>query len=84
MARQGPCPACGVVTGKVKDRPMMRVRDLPASGADGGAVVAETSAGLRRAVVSAEDVHSDLDRGAAPGAGDGAAAGAGGDGDRLE
>jgi len=31
-ARQSPCPACGVFTGSVKDRPMMRVKDLPASG----------------------------------------------------
>jgi transposase len=31
-AREGPCPACGVVTSVIKDRPVMRVRDLPASG----------------------------------------------------
>ena len=31
-AREGPCPACGVITGAVKDRPLMRVKDLPASG----------------------------------------------------
>jgi transposase len=31
-AREGPCPACGVLTGVVKDRPVMRVKDLPASG----------------------------------------------------
>ena len=31
-AREGPCPACGVVTSAVKDRPLMRVKDLPASG----------------------------------------------------
>ena len=31
-AREGPCPACGVFTGTVKDRPVMRVKDLPASG----------------------------------------------------
>ena len=31
-ARDGPCPACGVLTGVVKDRPVMRVKDLPASG----------------------------------------------------
>src|SRR5215212_7620986 len=27
-----PCPACGVLTARVKDRPVRRVRDLPASG----------------------------------------------------
>ncbi len=32
VAREGPCPACGVFTAMVKDRPLMRVKDLPASG----------------------------------------------------
>src|SRR5215204_2981799 len=27
-----PCPACGVFTSRVKDRPVRRVRDLPVSG----------------------------------------------------
>jgi transposase len=31
-AREGPCPACGVLTATVKERPMMRLKDLPASG----------------------------------------------------
>src|SRR5215212_7594859 len=31
-AREGPCPACGVVTSAVKDRPVMRLKDLAASG----------------------------------------------------
>jgi transposase len=31
-AREGPCPACGVVTGVVKDRPLVQLRDLPAAG----------------------------------------------------
>src|SRR5829696_9000871 len=31
-AREGPCPACGVITGVVKDRPVICLRDLPASG----------------------------------------------------
>jgi transposase len=30
--REGPCPACGVLTGTVKDRPVMRLKDLPAAG----------------------------------------------------
>src|SRR5215212_4059810 len=32
MAREGPCPACGVLSGAVKDRPVMRLKDLPTSG----------------------------------------------------
>jgi transposase len=31
-AREGSCPACGVLSGAVKDRPLMRLRDLPMSG----------------------------------------------------
>jgi transposase len=31
-AREGPCPDCGVLTGMVKDRPVMRLKDVPASG----------------------------------------------------
>jgi len=31
-AREGPCPACGVFTAKVKDRPRVVLKDLPASG----------------------------------------------------
>ena len=31
-AREGPCPACGVLSGVVKDRPVRRIKDLPASG----------------------------------------------------
>jgi transposase len=27
-----PCPACGVVTSRVKDRPLRRIKDLPAAG----------------------------------------------------
>jgi transposase len=46
--------------------------------------VAEASAGLWRAVVSAEVVHSDLGRGAAAGAGHRAAAAPGRDRDRVE
>jgi transposase len=29
---EAPCPVCGVFTSRVKDRPVRRVRDLPASG----------------------------------------------------
>jgi transposase len=31
-ARAGPCPECGVFSGTVKDRPVMRLKDLPTSG----------------------------------------------------
>ena len=31
-AGEGPCPVCGVLAGAVKDRPVMRLKDLPASG----------------------------------------------------
>lgn len=31
-AREGPCPACGVLSSAVKDRPPRRIKDLPASG----------------------------------------------------
>jgi transposase len=29
---EAPCPACGVITGRVKERPLRRIKDLPASG----------------------------------------------------
>jgi transposase len=29
---EAPCPACGVITARVKDRPLRRIKDLPASG----------------------------------------------------
>jgi len=32
IARDGPCPDCGVLSSVVKDRPLTRVKDLPASG----------------------------------------------------
>ena len=32
VSREGPCPACGVVSGRVKDRPLRRIADLSASG----------------------------------------------------
>jgi transposase len=31
-AREGPCPNCGVLSSAVKDRPLVRLRDLPACG----------------------------------------------------
>jgi transposase len=32
IAREGPCPVCEVLSSVVKDRPLMRVKDLPACG----------------------------------------------------
>src|SRR3954463_12995982 len=32
IEREGACPACGVLSGRVKERPLVRLRDLPASG----------------------------------------------------
>jgi transposase len=32
VVREGPCPTCGVVSSAIKDRTLMRVKDLPASG----------------------------------------------------
>src|SRR5215212_2216414 len=32
VEREGACPACGVLSARVKDRPLVRLRDLPASG----------------------------------------------------
>jgi len=32
QSAEAPCPACGVITGRVKDRPLRRIKDLPASG----------------------------------------------------
>ena len=31
-SREAPCPGCGVVSTRVKDRPLRRIKDLPASG----------------------------------------------------
>jgi transposase len=31
-SREGPCPACGVLSGRVKDRPLRKITDLRASG----------------------------------------------------
>ncbi len=32
LPREGPCPACGVLSARVKERPLVRLHDLPASG----------------------------------------------------
>ena len=31
-SREAPCPTCGVISSRVKDRPLRRIKDLPASG----------------------------------------------------
>ena len=58
VSREGACPACGVVSGRVKDRPLRRIADLPASGQQ-AQLWWETPAGLRRGAVPTEDVHPD-------------------------
>jgi transposase len=32
LCREGACPGCGVVSSRVKDRPVVRLKDVPASG----------------------------------------------------
>jgi transposase len=32
LSAEAPCPACGVISARVKDRPLRRIKDLPASG----------------------------------------------------
>src|SRR5919112_6792159 len=32
VEQEGACPACGVLSTRVKERPLVRLRDLPASG----------------------------------------------------
>ena len=32
IGREGACPGCGVPSSRVKERPLVRVKDLPASG----------------------------------------------------
>jgi len=56
---EGACPECGGLSSRVKDRPLCRVKDLPASGQPAGrAVVAQTAAG-----VSADGLSAPLVRG---------------------
>jgi hypothetical protein len=47
-AREGPCPGCGVLSGAVKDRPVMRLKDLPVSGQVPRFAVGADSAGTRQ------------------------------------
>ena len=68
----------------VKDRPLMRMKDLPVVGSERPAVVAQAPADLQRGTVSAADIHPDVGGGAGAGSGDRAAAGASGEGDRGE
>jgi hypothetical protein len=65
IARDGPCPDCGVLSSVVKDRPLIRVKDLPGVGSGGTAVVAQTPLSMRRGPVPALVVHPDRGGGAA-------------------
>jgi hypothetical protein len=82
-AREGPCTACGVLTTAVKERPLSRLKDLPAFGPEGGAVVAQASVGVPEDVVPAPLVHPGLRSGAAPRPGHRTAPRPGGGGDRV-
>ena len=59
VSREGPCPACGVISGRVKDRPLRRITDPCGERSADAAVVAERSPGLCRGAVPAEVVHPD-------------------------
>ena len=69
------CPDCGVLTSRVQGRPLVRIKDLPASGQPGGAVVAQAPTTLHRGAVPAALVHPDHTRDPATVAADDAAAG---------
>src|SRR5215213_2453360 len=49
IERKGACPACGVLSARVKERPLVRLRDLAASGCSCGAGDAGWPAGRRTA-----------------------------------
>ena len=66
-AREGPCPACGVLSAAVKDRPLVRVKDLPASGQPMELWWRKRRLVVRRGAVPAAVVHPDLVCGAAAG-----------------
>ena len=65
-AREGPCPACGVLTTAVKERPLQPAEGPASLGTAGRAVVAEASVGVPGDAVPASLVHPDLYCGAAP------------------
>jgi hypothetical protein len=81
-AREGPCPACGVLTGLVKDRPMMQLKDLPASGQMVQLWWRKRRLVCREVLCPRKTFTQVLDGGAATRPGDRAAAPAGRGGDR--
>ena len=68
-AREGPCPACGVLTSAVKGTHSRPTQGSACRGAAGGAVVAQTSAGVPGDTVPTAIIHPDLYCGAAAGPG---------------
>ena len=56
-AVESPCPACGVITGRVKDRPLRRIKGLPASGQQTELWWRKRQAVVLGGVVSAPVVH---------------------------
>ena len=64
IARDGPCPECGVLSSVVKDRPLIRIKDLPASG-QAVQLWWRKRLSMRRGPVPALVVHPDRGGGAA-------------------
>ncbi len=56
-AREGPCPACGVVSGAAKDRPLVLIKDHPFRVRRRSCGGAKRRAGVPGGAVSARTVH---------------------------
>ena len=83
-ARDGPCPACGVLPSTVKDRPQVRIKDLPASGQQVELWWRKRRLVCAEALCPRQSFTQTSHGGAAPSAGDRAAAGQARLGDRVE
>ena len=68
-AREGPCPACGVLSSAVKERPLSRLKDLPACGQQVELWWRKRRLVCGETLVPAALVHPDLHCGAAAGPG---------------
>ena len=78
-AVEAACPTCGVVTRRVKDRPLRRIKDLPACGQQTQLWWRKRRLACVRGVVSAALVHPAQRGGPAPRPGDRAAPEPGGE-----
>jgi transposase len=83
-SREAACPGCGVLSGRIRDRPLCRVRDLPASGQQTQLWWRKRRLVCVRGVVSAAVVHPDQRRDPATESGDRAAPGLGRARDRRQ